>query len=170
MKVRDRRRIARLLAAAAVLAFGFWAPSLIANEPSCSRYDLQKCKSCAELLPLASTEDPNSGSYFRGTLWNELYSSYVLDCFSIGELLINRGANPNAGGDFGLFAIALTQEWPHNDININKKWLKMLLVRGLSVKWKSQVTKENSEQLVSSGLVALNYPEIWKQLRNGGRR
>ena len=139
-----------------------------AGSRSCRIDDLQSCRHCVQLNSTLAGKDPNIGEYYRGALWSGLYASYVLNCQSIGRDLLERGANANAGGDYGLFSVTLTQKWPHNRKEINLQWLRLIRTHGLSAKWTSPFSKQNSIEIVNSGVIVPDYRDIWEELRKGG--
>jgi len=161
--------------ASAILIFWILAPAG-ARGQTCRLSDLQSCKTCPALEKVLDVSKPDAGQYYRGAFWNGLFSAYRLNCMSIGETLLKRGANPNLGGASGSFLATLVQKWPHNNVEINRKWTDLILKYPIDANWKNPWTDESAKEVVSNQEVTLDYPELWRllsqprQAKSGGKK
>lgn len=72
----------------------------------------------------------NAGEYFRGAEWNGLYSAYRLNCLDVGRSLLSAGANPAQGGSLGSMILTVSNAWPHNNAQVNRRWASILIEAG----------------------------------------
>ena len=138
----------------------------------CRLSDLQSCASCPALGKVLNFSKPDAGEYYRGAFWNGLFAAYRLNCLSLGEDLLKHGANPNLGGASGSFLATLVQAWPHHDVKINRKWVDLILKYPVDAKWRNPWTDESAEEIISNQEVAVDYPDLWRQLssRQGSKQ
>jgi ankyrin repeat protein len=130
------------------------------TKRACRMDDLQSCKSCSSLKASISSEGLSDGEYYRGALWNPLYAAFVNNCISIGKQLLDAGVNPNAGGEFGLFLLSLTQAWPHNDKKTNATWRSLVISHGANLDWISPISHKSARQIIAEKGLLPNYPDF----------
>lgn len=104
-----------------------------ASSSKCNKDNFDMCKTCEQLSKVIDLKNPNRGDYYRGALWNGLYTSYVINCPSIAENLLSNGAIPSYGGYMGSMGAVLTRKWPHNNEAINLSWANLLIKHGFDV-------------------------------------
>jgi hypothetical protein len=92
--------------------------------------------------------------------WNGLFAAYARNCPELFITLLNAGADPNAGGNWGSLIYTLSSKWPHNDIRVNRHFAEILVRYGANVRTKSGY-RELSAEDVKRELGAPDYPEIW---------
>ena len=99
----------------------------------CSLNDFQACKSCGDLQRAIDLNRPDFGDFYRGALWNGLFSAYVNNCPKIAEQLIENDASPVSGGSGGSMILTIANKWPHNNIEVNLRWAAMLKKNGVNI-------------------------------------
>ncbi|HBT7661924.1 TPA: hypothetical protein MCW73_001441 [Klebsiella pneumoniae] len=104
-----------------------------ASSLQCNKDNFNACKTCEQLSKAIDLKEPNRGDYYRGALWNGLYTSYVINCPVVAEKLLSHGAIPSYGGYMGAMGAVLTGKWPHNNESINLSWADLLIKHGLDV-------------------------------------
>ena len=125
------------------------------SNAACSKSDFQSCKTCAQLEAAIDYDNPNAGDYYRGALWNGLYSAYLRNCPIIGAKLIKAGANPASGGSFGSMIVTVSQKWPHDDKKINESWASILLASEATLDTKiREVGRKDTRDIVTEFQVA----------------
>lgn len=107
--------------------------SSAASSLQCNKDNFDMCKTCEQLSKAIDLKNPNHGDYYRGALWNGLYTSYVINCPAVAEKLLSHGAIPSYGGYMGAMGAVLTGKWPHNNEAINLSWADFLIKHGLDV-------------------------------------
>lgn len=116
------------------LALSIVAVNATAASPlQCNKDNFDMCKTCEQLSKAIDLKNPNHGDYYRGALWNGLYTSYVINCPTVAEKLLSHGAIPSYGGYMGAMGAVLTGKWPHNNEAINLSWADLLIKHGLDV-------------------------------------
>lgn len=131
---------------------------------TCVLSDLQSCSSCPTLEKVLDLAKPDAGEYYRGAFWNGLFAAYRLDCFALGQKLLEHGANPNLGGASGSFLATLVQAWPHKEEKVNRKWATLVCKKSVDPDWKNPWTNESAREIVSNQEVSVEYPELWREL------
>jgi hypothetical protein len=72
----------------------------------------------------------------------------------------DAGVNPNAGGEFGLFLLSLTQAWPHNDKKTNATWRSLVISHGANLDWISPISHKSARQIIAEKGLLPNYPDF----------
>lgn len=126
----------------------FAAAPIDAQERSCSSSDFQSCKSCTELESAIDLKRPYLGDYYRGALWNGLFTAYVLNCPVIGAKLIAAGVNPASGGSWGSMVMTVSSKWPHDDKKINEAWAALLLASKVSIYSRIREMKNKNTKII----------------------
>jgi hypothetical protein len=133
-----------------------------AKSADCRMDDLQLCRSCSALKMAIASHGLTEGEYYRGALWNPLYAAFVNNCLSLGAEILKLGANPNAGGDYGLFMLSLTQQWPHHNKQINSAWRDLVVAYGATLDWVSPLSNKSARELIADKEVVPDYPDFVK--------
>ena len=93
------------------ILLGFWAFLCGAEAAQLCDFRGANCCSCQDLAKAVERKDPNEGGYLSGAQWNGLYSAYALNCPSIFEGLLKRGADPNTGGIEGSMIYTISSQF-----------------------------------------------------------
>jgi hypothetical protein len=136
-----------------------------AASRTCTSDDLQPCRTCVQISRVTSHEPPNGGEYLHGAQWNGLYAAYVRNCLKVAEDLLKRGADPNWGGSSGSMVISVSNQWPHNDIRINRKWAELLLKYGATARKIVPDQDKSPEAMLKTREFEPEYPELFKKFQ-----
>ncbi|WP_144022191.1 hypothetical protein [Caballeronia sordidicola] len=124
--------------------------------------DLQACQSCPDVAAATKSQDPNGGEYYRGALWNPLFAAYIHNCQPLARQLLSAGANPSIGGQQASMVLSVANRWPHDKIEINQQWAKLLASNSASVDAMLPYTDSTARNLVATGESTVDYPYIWQ--------
>lgn len=114
------------LALAAAAALG-WAPD--GGAMQCKASYPEFCATCADIASVYRDE-PVDLAVVRGrAVWTPLYAAYFHDCPDQARAFLQRGADPNVGGDHGdlLGTVAL---WDRFAEDRRGDWLALLAAHG----------------------------------------
>ena len=129
----------------------------------CSSDNFQKCKSCKDLAAAVTRVGPNEGEYFHAAEWNGLYAAYVHNCLEVAEALLKRGADPNSGGALGSMILTVVDKWPHNNRQVNEKWVALLLKYRADPQKKVGPEDASPISLLARFDSKPDYPDLWKK-------
>lgn len=132
---------------------------------SCNVDDLQPSNTCRALAKVVTNAEPDNGEYLHGAQWNELYTAYVHDCYSVAEGLLKRGANPNWGGSLGSMIISVSDKWPHNNKAVNQKWASLLIKYGASARKPVPLEDKPPQAILQEFEMKPDYPDIWARFQ-----
>ena len=139
------------------------------------------CGSCpalmaALLLPGAPSGD--SGLDADAIAWSPLYVAFRLNCLDAGQLLVNRGANPERGGRQGALLaeisaqhFAVPNSRPELDQAAALRWVSMLAkVRPFDLDAPigdgMQSTRASWAEWLSAGALPPGSPVIWSRIES----
>lgn len=156
MKLRDLMIILILLSPA-------FAHQALAQKNSMSCSELSKISITPNFLDARGSD--GSVTTPAGVIWTALYRAWFKNCFDLAKKYLDAGADPNYGGQWGAMAAVLVSDWPHKNIEINKKWIDLLLPYGLN--WdKEGKNYVKPDYVLSEFSKSADYPQLIDYIKN----
>ncbi|MCO5118202.1 MAG: hypothetical protein M9951_01010 [Burkholderiaceae bacterium] len=147
---------------AAAIALPGTAAAANADTGACSFQEMRNCASCAELSAALEGVPPHDGRYEDNIKWTPLFGAFLKNCQRLAlHLIEERNADPSLGGRYGSMLITVSTYWENRNPRVSAQWARMLKRFGADADTVHPDTGKSSRQLVTEGVVKIDYPEIW---------